>query len=68
MKITDIEVNQLKDPIAPNVLSFVGRPGGLIVRVFTDEGVVGIAEGAGAGGLTCLEPTLTIRLSRALSE
>ena len=51
LKITDIQVNQLIDPIAPNVLSFVGRPRGLLVRVFTDEGGGGIAEGAGAGGL-----------------
>ncbi len=47
MKITDIQVNQLK----PNVnqaagTPFIGRPGRLIVRVFTDEGLVGISEGS----------------------
>ena len=39
MKITDIQVNQLKPP--------EGRAGGrLLVRVFTDEGIVGHSEGS----------------------
>lgn len=39
MKITDIKVNQLKPP--------EGRAGGrLLVRVFTDEGIVGHSEGS----------------------
>ncbi len=46
MKITDIKVNRLKPPEGPAQQSFVGPGGRLIVRVFTDEGVVGIAEGA----------------------
>ena len=41
MKITDIQVNQLKPP--------EGRAGGLLlVRVFTDEGIVGHSEGSWA--------------------
>ena len=46
MKITDIQVDQLKSTLKPGDNSFVGRPGRLIVRVFTDEGLVGIAEGS----------------------
>ena len=46
MKITDIKVNQLRAPEGPDARQFVGRAGRLIVRVFTDEGIVGIAEGA----------------------
>ncbi|MDP6512531.1 MAG: mandelate racemase/muconate lactonizing enzyme family protein [SAR202 cluster bacterium] len=39
MKITDIQVNQLKPP--------EGRTGGrLLVRVFTDEGIIGYSEGS----------------------
>ena len=45
MKITDIEVSQLKAPEGLDG-AFAGHSGRLIVRVFTDEGVVGIAEGA----------------------
>lgn len=45
MKITDIEVNQLRTPEGRDG-AFAGGSGRLIVRVFTDEGVVGIAEGA----------------------
>ncbi len=45
MKITDIRIDQLIPPdSAPT--AFAGRPGRLIVRVFTDEGIVGIAEGS----------------------
>ena len=46
MKITDIKVDQMKAPEGPNSQSFVGRPGRLIVRVYTDDGSVGIAEGS----------------------
>ena len=46
MKITDIKVDQMKAPEGPNSQSFVGRPGRLIVRVYTDDGIVGIAEGS----------------------
>ena len=46
MKITDIKVNQLRAPEVQDSQAFVGRSGRLIVRVLTDEGVVGIAEGA----------------------
>ena len=46
MKITDIQVDQLKSTLKPGDNSFVGRPGRLIVRVFTDEGLVGVAEGS----------------------
>ena len=46
MKITDIKVNQLRAPQGPDARSFAGAGGRLIVRVFTDEGVVGIAEGS----------------------
>ncbi len=47
MIITDIQVNQLKPPDnAAAGTPFVGRPGRLLVRVFTDEGIVGISEGS----------------------
>ena len=47
MKITDIQVNQLKPAgSAAAGTPFVGRPGRLLVRVFTDEGLVGISEGS----------------------
>ena len=46
VKITDIKVNRLRAPGGPNAQSFAGATGRLIVRVFTDEGVVGIAEGS----------------------
>ena len=46
MKITDIKVNELKSPGGPNSQTFVGRSGKLLVRVFTDEGITGIAEGS----------------------
>ncbi len=47
MKITDIQVNQLKPAgSAAAGTPFVGRPGRLLVRVFTDEGIVGISEGS----------------------
>ncbi len=47
MKITDITVNQLKPPPDnESKQSFLGRPGRLVVQVFTDEGVTGIAEGS----------------------
>ena len=46
MKITDIIVNQLKGPEGQDARPFAGRSGRLIVQVFTDEGVVGIAEGS----------------------
>ncbi len=46
MKITDIVVNQLRAPEGRDGQAFVGASGRLIVRVYTDEGVVGIAEGA----------------------
>ncbi len=45
MKITDIKVNRLKPPEGTPE-SFVGTAGRLVVRIFTDEGVVGIAEGS----------------------
>ena len=45
MKITDIQTSLLRPPEdAP--ASFVGRPGRMLVRVFTDEGITGIAEGS----------------------
>ena len=46
MKITDIKVNQLRSFIGEDEKSFVGAGGRLIVRVFTDEGITGIAEGS----------------------
>ena len=46
MKITDIQVNQLRSFLGENEQSFVGQGGRLIVRVFTDEGITGIAEGS----------------------
>ena len=46
MKITDITVNLVKPPDDIESRSpFVGRPGRLVVQVFTDEGLTGIAEG-----------------------
>ena len=46
MKITDIQVNRLKPPDNMPSTSFVGTPGRLLVRILTDEGIVGIAEGS----------------------
>ena len=46
MKITDIKVNQLRSFLTPDEHSFVGQGGRLIVRVYTDEGITGIAEGS----------------------
>ena len=46
MKITDIQVNRLKPPDNMPGTSFVGTPGRLLVRILTDEGIVGIAEGS----------------------
>ena len=46
MKITDITVNQLKSFLPKEATPFVGAGGRLIVRVYTDEGIVGIAEGS----------------------
>lgn len=46
MKITDIKVNRIQTPQGENAQTFAGTTGRLIVRVFTDEGVVGIAEGS----------------------
>ena len=46
MKITDIKVNQLRSFLTEGEHSFVGQGGRLIVRVFTDEGITGIAEGS----------------------
>ena len=40
MKITEIKVNQIRSEVS-------GLGGGLFVRVFTDEGIIGIAEGTG---------------------
>ena len=45
MKITDITVNQLRGPEGVNSRAFAGRPGRLLVQVYTDEGITGIAEG-----------------------
>ena len=45
MKITDITVNQLRGVEGRDAQMSVGATGRLIVQVFTDEGVVGIAEG-----------------------
>ena len=44
MKITDVKVNQIRPPKD-------GLRGSLIVRVFTDEGIVGIAEGERSFGV-----------------
>jgi len=46
MKITDIKVNQLRSFLTADETSFVGQGGRLIVRVYTDEGITGIAEGS----------------------
>ena len=46
MKITDIQVNQLRSFLNEGEQSFVGQGGRLIVRVYTDEGITGIAEGS----------------------
>ena len=46
LKITDITVNQLKSFLPKEATPFVGAGGRLIVRVYTDEGIVGIAEGS----------------------
>ena len=46
MKITDIKVNQLRSFLTEDEHSFVGQGGRLIVRVYTDEGITGIAEGS----------------------
>ena len=46
MKITDIQINQLRSFFNQDDQSFVGMGGRLIVRVFTDEGITGIAEGS----------------------
>ena len=46
MKITDIQINQLRPFFNQDDQSFVGMGGRLIVRVFTDEGITGIAEGS----------------------
>lgn len=46
MKITDIQINQLRPFFHQDDQSFVGMGGRLIVRVFTDEGITGIAEGS----------------------
>ena len=46
MKITDIKVNQLRSFIGEDEKSFVGAAGRLVVRVYTDEGITGIAEGS----------------------
>ena len=52
MKITDIRIDRLKPPAtASGGTPFVGRPGRLLVRVFTDEGVTGIAEGSRGFGV-----------------
>ena len=40
MKITEIKVNQIRSEVS-------GLGGGLFVRIFTDEGIIGIAEGTG---------------------
>jgi L-alanine-DL-glutamate epimerase-like enolase superfamily enzyme len=45
MKITDITVSQLRSVEGRDAQMAVGATGRLIVQVFTDEGVVGIAEG-----------------------
>ena len=45
MKITDITVSQLRGIEGRDAQMAVGATGRLIVQVFTDEGVVGIAEG-----------------------
>lgn len=45
MKITDITVNQMKPPAGSReAKSFLGHAGRLVVQVFTDEGITGIAE------------------------
>ncbi len=47
MKITDIQVNQIQPTVSSTAGNpFVGRPGRLVLRIFTDEGIVGIAEGS----------------------
>ena len=46
MKITDITVNQLKSFLPKEATPFTGAGGRLIVRMYTDEGIVGIAEGS----------------------
>ncbi len=52
MKITDIRIDRLKPPENPAAgTPFVGRPGRLLVRVFTDEGITGIAEGSRGYGV-----------------
>ncbi len=52
MKITDIQIDRLKPPENPAAgTPFVGRPGRLLVRVFTDEGITGIAEGSRGYGV-----------------
>jgi len=45
MKITDITVSQLRGVEGRDAQMAVGASGRLIVQVFTDEGVIGIAEG-----------------------
>ena len=45
MKITDITVSQLRGVEGRDAQMAAGATGRLIVQVFTDEGVVGIAEG-----------------------
>ncbi len=46
MKITDIKVNQLRSFLSEGERPTTGAGGRLIVRVYTDEGIVGIAEGS----------------------
>ncbi len=46
MKITDIKVNQLRSFVAEDGKAFTDAGGRLIVRVYTDEGITGIAEGS----------------------
>jgi L-alanine-DL-glutamate epimerase-like enolase superfamily enzyme len=48
MKITDIKVNQLKPFDRPDGSA---APGRMIVRVYTDEGITGIAEGSRSLGV-----------------
>ncbi len=46
MKITDIKVNQLRSFVSEDGKAFTDAGGRLIVRVYTDEGITGIAEGS----------------------
>ena len=57
MKITDVTVNQLRSFQSDAAARIERRPGRLLVQVFTDEGVVGVAEGSRHYGMfkACVE-------------